>query len=144
MALFACKRMLARCRRSARRIDHAYNVVSTPITFCELSFEDIPEQIPDRDMLNGILNTACTVPNLQTVYALYDNLSVDKDIAESAVNLYMQLTKFDRMEEKQKVLYLLKWISLIYKTIIVHSPVHEHHTIIINVLDYLNFVVSCW
>jgi hypothetical protein len=143
MTFFASKRLLARCRRNIKRIDHTYNVVTTPITLCEISFDDIPDNIPCKDMFTCTFSNMCRVPNFQNVCYVYDNLSVDKDIGESVVSLYRQATAFHVMNDKEKVLYVLKCMSFVYKTVIVHSPAHDHHNIVFNVLDYLNFVISC-
>lgn len=139
MALFVSKRFLAQCRRSVRMVDHAYNIVTTPITFCELSFDDIPDQIPCRDMVTCL---ASNIPNFSNVCTVYDNVSIDKDIVESIVSLWKQSSNISCMSDKEKILYVLKCLSLLYKTLIVHSPLHEEHTLILNILDYLNFMVS--
>lgn len=144
MTFFASKRLLARCRRIIKRVDHTYNVVTTPITFCEISFDDIPDQIPCREVVTCTFSTMCRNSNIQNVCNLYDNLSVDKDIVESIISLYKQVSLFDVMNDKEKLLYVLKCMSFVYKTVIVHSPLHEHHSIFLNVLDYLNFVISCY
>jgi hypothetical protein len=143
MTLIVNKRLLARCRRNIKRVDNTYNVVTTPITLCEISFDDIPDQIPGRDMFTSAFSTMCRIPNFQNIYCVYDNLSVDKDIVESVVSLYRQALKFRVMNDKEKLLYILKFLSFVYKTAIVHSPAHEHHTVVLNMLDYLNFVISC-
>ncbi len=129
------------CRRGARRIDHVYNVLTTPITFCELSFDDIPEVIPYREVVVSLLTCDTTLNN---VCSVYDMFSVEKDIVESLVSVYKQSCRFHKLSDKEKLLLLLKFMSLLYKTIVVHSPVHEHHTIVLNLMDYLNFVISCY
>ena len=141
MSFLTSKRFIATCRRNVKRVDHAYNVLSTPITFCELSLDDIPDQIPCRDAMTYIVSC---IPNFQNVCNVYDNLSVDKDIVESVVSLSKQAYRFQCMKDKERMLYLLKCLSLFYKTIVIHSPMHEEHNIILNFLDYLNFVISCY
>lgn len=140
MAFFASKKLLVRCRRNVKRVEHTYNVVTTPITFLEISFDDIPE-IPCKDVMTSVITY---IPNYQNVCNLYDTLSVDKDVVESMICLYKHALRFQHMKNKDKLLYILKCMSLIYKTIIVHSPMHQEHTVILNFLDYMNFVISCY
>lgn len=135
------RRFLAQCRRGAKKIDHVYNTLTTPITFCELSFDDVPEVTPCRDMVVSVMTC---VPNINYVCSVYDTLSIEKDIVESFVSVYKQGCRFDKLSDKEKLMLLLKFMSLFYKTIVVHSPVHEHHTIVLNLMDYLNFVISCY
>lgn len=141
MSFLVTKRFLAKCRTNVKRVDHAFNIVTTPITFCELSFDDIPDQIPCRDAVSYMMSC---IPNFPNICNVYDNLSMDKDILESVVHLSKQAYQFQSMKDKERLLYVLKCVSLFYKTIVIHSPMHEEHNIILNFLDYLNFVISCY
>ena len=141
MAFFANKKLFVQCRRNIRRLDNAYNFVTTPITFCEISLDDVSDKIPCKDMI-----TCCVanIPNFETVHTVYDTLSVNKDILESIVALCKQSKKIKDMNDKNKVIYVLKCLSLLYKTIIANSSFHEEHSTILNILDYLNFLISCY
>jgi hypothetical protein len=141
MTFLVSKRLLAKCRRNVKKVDHAFNVVTTPITFWELSFDDLSDQIPYRDAVTSIMSY---IPNFQNVSNAYDSISIDKDIVESVVSLSRQAYQFKCMKDKERMLFILKCLSLFYKTIIVHLPMHEEHNIILNFLDYLNFVISCY
>ena len=141
MALLANKRLLGKCRRKAKRIDQTYNVVSTPISLFELSFDDVPDKIPYRDTITHALSS---VPSIDSIASIYDTISVNKDILESVINIHQQIQQFEKLNDKQKLVLFVKCISLVYKTVIVHSPLHEHHSLITNTLDYMNFVVSIY
>ncbi len=71
MTFLVSKRLLAKCRRNVKRVDHAFNVVTTPITFCELSFDDLPDQIPYRDVVSSMMSYALDTFQIFRMYPMH-------------------------------------------------------------------------
>lgn len=141
MALLANKRLLAKCRRNVKRLDQTYSIVTTPISLIELSLDDVPDQVPYRDTITHVMSF---VPGIDSISSMYDTVSVNKDILESVMSIYHQIEHFERLNDKQRLILFVKCISFVYKTVIIHSPLHEHHTLVTNMLDYINFIVSVY
>lgn len=137
------KRTFAKVIRQAKKlkkINVAYNNVTTPITFCEISFEDVPDCIPNHRFILGLLYS---MPQFNALSSCYDTFSIDKDMLESITSVLLSSRKFMSFSSKNKLLYICKGLCLLYKMIIYNTNLHAYHNAAWVCLDYLNFVVSC-
>lgn len=137
------KRTCAAVMQKAKKlkgVNGIYNNVTTPITLVELSFDDVPDMIPYHKVIQ---DTFTNVPQFIGVVSCYDAFAIDKDMIESIVSVSLNLRKFVKLSDKNKVLFICKTLCLVYKTIIYNTNLHAYHNAALVCLDYLNFVISC-
>lgn len=127
--------------KQIKNVDRTYNTITNPITFCELTTDDLSNIIP----LEPIKSMTNNIPFFQSVSSVYDNFAVDKDIAETIVTIIMRLNKFHDMDHKQKLLLVVKTYIFLYKLtwiILACLGMPKTHESITNFLDYMNFVLG--
>jgi hypothetical protein len=128
--------------RTFRNVDNVYNTIVNPITFCEITWEDLSDILPFEKALT---NMAKSVPYLQDIGELYDTFTIDKDIAETIVSISLKIQHIGDMDGKQRSMLAIKAYTLAYKlTFIVMAccgvpKTHEH---MLCILDYVNFILS--
>lgn len=134
-----CANVLRKTRK-LKQLNIAFNNVTTPINFCELSFEDIPDYVPYHRLIMNVLNK---VPNLNVIGSCYDTFAIDKDMIENIMCVLLNTRKFAKLSDKNKLLTMCKIVCLIYKLLVYNTNLHTNHTDAVVGLDYINFVFSC-
>lgn len=130
--------------RTVRNVDHVYNEIVNPITFCEIMWNDMSDMsvLPCKKVLTNI---AKSVPYLRDIGEFYDAFTGDKDIVETFVSISIKIKQFREMDRKQRLILAIKVCTFAYKlTFIVLAccgipKTHEH---MICILDYVNFILS--
>jgi hypothetical protein len=128
--------------KKARDLDKVYNMVTNPITFYEITSDDIPNIIPYQDIINKLTDS---IPSFNNMSIFYDTFSIDKDLVESIVSLYIKLKQVDTMDTKQKSLLVIKISSILYKIagcLLLCLGIPKSHENLSYVFDYLNFILS--
>lgn len=128
--------------RTFRSLDKVYNSIVDPITFCEITWDDMSDIIPCEKVVS---NATKSVPYLGDICELYDKLTVDKDIAETFVSICLKLKQFEGLDVKQRSMFVIKAYILVYKLIFIAMAccgVPKTHDYIVCILDYVNFILS--
>jgi len=136
------KRTVVKIRKKAKNADKLYNMVSNPITLFEITSDDLPDLIPYNEIIHHVVNQ---IPCFDIATNIYDSLSFKKDLAETVWKTYTKSVSFPSLQQKEKILSLIKFTTLIYKIWILYcisSGIPKSHDAIVSCLDYLNFLIS--
>lgn len=128
--------------RTFRNVDQVYNSIVNPITFCEITWDDLSDVLPCEKALTNMIKS---MPYLGDFGQLYDTFTVDKDLVETFVSICVKLNKFEHMDAKQRSLFAIKASTFAYKLMFIIMAccgvpkTHEH---MMCILDYVNFILS--
>jgi hypothetical protein len=127
--------------RNLRNFDKVYNTVVNPISFCEITWDDLGDMLPVDEVMSHIAKlTPC-----RDICELYDTFTSDKDIVECFVSMYLKVCKFEKMDTKQKSMLVMKGYCLAYKLYwiaLACCGVPKAHETFVCFLDYFNFIIS--
>ena len=128
--------------RTFHNVDKVYNSIVDPITFCEITWDDMPDIFSCEKV---VTNTAKSIPYLSDICELYDKFTVDKDIAETFVSICLKLQKFSEMDTKHRSMFVIKAYILAYKLTFIAMAccgVPKTHDCMVCTLDYVNFILN--
>jgi hypothetical protein len=127
--------------RKLRDFDKVYNSFVNPISFCEISWDDLGDNLPCDKALSFLTkSTPC-----RNICELYDTFTCDKDIVECLVSLLLQFNRIEKMDIKQKSMLVMKAYCLAYKLYWIAMAccgIPKSHEAMVCILDFLNFVLG--
>ena len=91
-------RVIVSTAKNLRKFDKVYNDFVNPISFCEMSCDDLGEMLPFQEVISHIAKlTPC-----HDVCELYDTFTTDKDIVECCVSMYLKVCKIEEMIQNRR------------------------------------------
>lgn len=123
--------------KKAKKANNVFELVNTPIGFCELTDQYFPHSLPYpfHKLLRTLLSDSM-IP--------FNNFCNIKDIAESIVDAMKKLS-YKHDSKQSKIIFYLKMYVFIYKLswfILGDFGIHKDHQSITVYLDYINYFIG--